>query len=126
MILLEGMQNIGLLVLRLAVAAIFFRHGWAKLKNMKKIGSFMTFIGICETLGSLALIAGFLTELASLGFAVIMLGAIYMKNFKWGVPFSFDKGTGWEFDLLLFAAAILLISSGAGNMSLDAFLGWWP
>ena len=86
----------------------------------------MIFIGTAETLGALALIAGLLAQLAALGFVILMIGTTCMKMFKWHMPFSSEKATGWELDFVLFAAAIILLVSGAGNISLDALLAWWP
>lgn len=80
------------------------------------------FLGIAETLGAAASITGFLTQFAGIGFSLIMFGAIYMKKFKWGVNFTAEDKTGWEFDSLVLAAAIILILFGAGSISLDSFL----
>jgi len=124
--ILSGYENYGLLALRLAVGAIFFVHGTSKLKNWASIPGFFKFLGTCETLGSLATITGFLTQYASMGFSIIMLGAIYKKTREWKMPFTSDKATGWELDLLILASAIVLILFGAGLFSIDALAGFWP
>jgi len=123
--LLPGYQNIALLVLRLAVAAIFFAHGISKIKNWKTVPNFMRFIGVCEVLGTIAVTFGFLTQMAGFGLAIIMAGAIYMKIRKWHVPFS-GQQVGWEFELILFAAALTLALLGAGTISIDAVAGLFP
>ncbi len=110
--------SLGLLALRLAVAAIFFVHGSRKLNG--SMGGFMTFIGVCETLGAVAILLGFLTQWAALGLAIIMLGATYKKIFEWHVPFADMKTTGWELDLIILAACVALITMGAGVYSIDA------
>ncbi|HLC55235.1 MAG TPA: DoxX family membrane protein, partial [Candidatus Nanoarchaeia archaeon] len=51
-------------------------HGVPKLR---KQGGWLL-LGIAETLGGLAVIIGFLTQLAGLGLALTMVGAIYMKT----------------------------------------------
>lgn len=112
-------SNAGLLLLRLAIAAIFLVHGPKKLGNM---ASFMGFIGVCETLGGLAVLFGFLTQLASLGLGIIMMGAIYKKMNAWHVPFAAMDKVGWEFDLMILGGCIALLTLGAGYYSVDALM----
>ncbi len=104
----------GLLFLRIAVAATFLAHGPKKLNG--SMGGFMTFIGVCETLGALAVLLGVLTQWAALGLGIIMCGAIYKKNMEWHVPFAAKDKMGWEFDLMILAACIALLTLGAGSM----------
>jgi putative oxidoreductase len=126
MLIDTNLQNLGLLVLRIAIAAIFLVHGTNKLKKWKQIPGFFRFLGICETLGGLAVLSGFLTQIASIGLAIIMLGALHHKLFKWHIPFTSEQTTGWEFDLLILAGVLALLIFGAGNISIDALIGWWP
>jgi putative oxidoreductase len=126
MALITGFENYGLLVLRLVLGAVFLYHGSHKLSNWKNTPGFFRFLGVAETLGSLAIIAGFLTQLAGIGLAIIMAGAIYKKTREWHVPFSAEQTTGWEFDLILFASAIALVALGAGMISIDALAGFYP
>ncbi len=116
-----------LLVLRLAVGVIFIYHGqqkwglWnAEPSAMMSAGQIylMRFLSVVEPLGGLGLILGSLTQWAALGLALIMLGAIYTKMFVWQIGFA---GTaGWEFDLILLAANLVLLAMGAGALSVDA------
>jgi putative oxidoreductase len=124
MLLMNNIGDVGLLLLRIALGIIFIYHAMPKLKG--KMGAFMLFIGIAEILGGIAVLCGFLTEPAAIGIAVIMLGAIYKKIFEWKTPFSSMEKTGWEYDMILLAAALALLFTGAGNYSVDALLGWWP
>ncbi len=121
----NGLESYGLLILRLALAAVFFYHGTKKLTN-KQIPGFMKFIGTCETLGSIAMITGFLTQIAGIGLSIIMLGALYKKKTEWKIPFSSDSTTGWELDMTLLAVAVALALLGAGAISIDAMAGFWP
>ena len=112
-------NNIGLLVLRLAVAAIFIYHSLPKLKNAKGMAQVMGtsaamvfILGAVEFLSSIGLILGFYTPIAALLLAIVMVGAIYMKIMKWGAPFSAMDKNGWEFDLILLAANIAILLSG--------------
>lgn len=111
--------NEGILIVRLVMGYIFIIHGLPKTSG--KMGSFMAFIGAAETAGALALITGFLTQWASLGIGIIMLGAIYMKIVKWHVPFTAMDKSGWEFDLMILAGCTALLTFGAGTYSADAF-----
>ncbi len=128
---LDRYQDWALLGLRLAVAAVFMYHGhqkWALwgAEPSAQMGEgmlyLMRFLSVVEPLGGLALALGFLTRWAGLGFAIIMLGAIHTKVSVWGIGFASSKGTGWEFDLVLLAAALLLMAAGAGRLALDRVL----
>lgn len=114
-------SEIGLLLLRIAIAAIFIVHGTKKLNG--KQGGFMTFIGVCETLGAIAILFGVLTQLAALGIAIIMLGAMYKKINEWNIPFTAMDKMGWEFDLMILGACITLLTLGAGVYSVDMYIG---
>lgn len=109
----------GVIALRIAIGAIFIAHGTKKLPG--KMGGFMTFIGVCETLGGIAVLLGFMTQWAALGLALIMVGAIYKKIFEWKMPFSSSEKLGWEVDLLIIAGCITLITFGGGPFSADTY-----
>lgn len=119
----------GLLALRIALGAVFIYHGLPKLKHPSAVAAgiglplwFAVLLGLGETLGGLGVLLGFLTELSSLVLAVVMLGALYFKIAKWGMPFSALDKTGWEFDLVLLAAAILLMTMGPGRIAVEAVI----
>jgi len=119
-------NDIGLLILRLAVAVIFIYHSLPKLKNAKGMAQMvgmpagMIFmLGAVELLSSLGLILGFYTQLAALLLAIVMVGAIGMKTMKWGVPFAAMDKTGWEFDLILLAANIAILLGGGGSIGIQ-------
>ena len=116
------LQDSGLLILRVVLAVIFLYHGGAKLFK-KKIPASFRVLGMLEVLGGISILIGFLTELSSIGLSVIMLGAIYLKIFKWKISFSSEKSTGWEFDLVLLTMALALLVLGPGNFSLDFLFG---
>lgn len=116
----------GLLALRLAIGVIFLYHGLTKWQ-MDAASPIMTILKFAEPIGGLALILGVLTQLAALGFVIIMLGAIYMKASGFGqqpldILGSFAGQGGWEFDLVLLAGCVAVFLSGAGRMSLDALM----
>lgn len=118
----------GLLVLRLAIGAVFLYHGTMKWQ-MDGLSPIMTILKFAEPIGGIALILGVLTQLASLGFMIIMLGAIYMKATGFGQqPLDFASSfapasyAGWEFDLVIFAGCVALFFMGAGKVSVDAMI----
>src|SRR5438874_2313002 len=79
-----GKGAVGLLVLRLVMGAAFVLHGWPKVQNpfawMGPKASVPGFLqglaALSEFGGGLALIAGLLTPLASLGIACTMMVAV--------------------------------------------------
>ncbi|MEK6843934.1 MAG: DoxX family protein [Nanoarchaeota archaeon] len=121
MYILNGLEDWGLLALRVFVGLIFLLHGARKLFGTGTPVTFR-FLGLFETIGALAVISGIWVQFTSIGFGIIMLGAIYMKMFKWGVKFSPKEHPGWEFDFLILGVSIALLFLGAGAYSLDAYV----
>lgn len=119
-------NNIGLFILRLAVAIIFIYHAWPKLKNAKVMAQMMGLpagavlaLGLVELVASIGLIIGFYIQLSALLLAIVMVGAIKMKKMKWRVPFAAMDKTGWEFDLILLAASIAILLGGGGTIGIQ-------
>lgn len=119
-------NNIGLLVLRLSVAAIFLYHAMPKLTNAKGMAQMVGMpavmilaLGAVELLSSVGLVIGFYTQLAALLLGIVMVGAIGMKVMKWGAPFAAMDKTGWEFDLILLAANIAILLGGGGTIGIQ-------
>lgn len=97
--------------LRVALAIIFVVHGLPKFKNKGLLTPGGKLQGLVEVLGAAGLILNWYVQLIALVFSVIMLGAIYFKVFKWRIPFKASNNTGWEFDLILLAANLLLLTA---------------
>ncbi len=104
-------------------------------------GGLFDLVGLLELVGGVALILGVLTRVAALLFALEMVGTIYLYLAKLGrfipppemlqqmvagsrrVMRGFIAGVGgWEFDLLILGAALVLLTAGAGSISFDAVL----
>lgn len=128
---LSQYDDAALLIIRAAVGIIFLVHGTAKWQMWKMQPSpqisaamlnIMRLLSITEPLGALALLTGFLTQFAALGYAIIMLGAIFMKIRVWRVGFFVKEGGGWEFDFLILASCLVLIILGGGGWGLDRLI----
>ena len=122
----------GLLALRVAIGAIFIVHGWPKITGGRGMAAAMgggqarpvlvgmiTVQGIVEVGGGVLLILGVLTQLVALAFMIIMVGAIVLKNTQWRTGFMSQQTTGWEFDLVLLAADLVLFLTGAGSIAIQ-------
>jgi putative oxidoreductase len=126
---LHQFSDWALVALRIGVGTSFWVHGrskramWKTAPSEQMPASFLStlrLLSIVEPLGALALFAGFLTQPAAAGCAIIMLGAIRLKAVQMHRGFSADGG--WELDLVLLTAALALVFVGAGAVSLDRVL----
>lgn len=118
-------NDLGLLILRLAIGIIFIYHALPKLMNSKAMAqgmgmssSMIMGLGVVELVSSVGLIFGIYTQLAALLLGIVMIGAIYFKTQKWHVSFFAMDKTGWEFDFILLAANIAVLFTGAGSIGL--------
>src|ERR1700727_2557765 len=131
-------MKIGRLLLRAAVGGFFIGHGTQKLfgwfggpglkaqaEQFDNLGLKPAIVnaaaaGAAETLGGAGLLLGYRTPLASAGIVSVMLTAInrvHLKNGPWA-----HKG-GYEYNVVLAAAALALAESGPGPLSIDALRG---
>lgn len=140
------MNGLGLMALRLALAAVFIAHGTHKLFGLfagPGIGvggpdvtaQFLTTLqlepahilaiatGVVETLGGLLLIVGWLTRFAAPALAVVMGVAIWKVHLPWGFFLNWvgapDRGHGMELNVVLLGGLICLALTGAGDWSID-------
>ena len=111
--------DLSLFFLRMVIGAVFFYHSLPKLKNASMMAqgmgmptAFVFLLGAVECVSAAGLVLGFYVQIASLLLSIVMLGAIYFKVRKWGIPFSAGDKTGWEFDLTLLAANVFLLING--------------
>lgn len=113
--------NLALLLLRLMVALVFVTSGYTHLKDpearSKNIGmskGFTIFLGIAEVAGGLGVAFGVLTQLASFGLILIMLGAIQKKIFSWHTGFWGEKSSGWHYDLMFILMNLVIACTDGG------------
>jgi putative oxidoreductase len=131
-----------LLFQRLVIAAVMVPHGAQKLLgwfgghgfegtmgyftqtlHIPAPVAFLVILG--ESLGALALAAGFLTRLSAFVLASTMVGAIFMGHLDHGFFmnwFGNQAGEGFEYHLLALALLLPLVVLGGGRHSLDSKL----
>src|SRR5438067_8441894 len=82
----------------------------------------MAFIaGLSELGGGLLFAFGLLTPFAALAITIVMLNAIATVHWKKGF---FNSAGGFEYNLLIIAAALAITANGPGRFSLDYVVGW--
>ena len=128
---LDRLQPLALVVMRLALGAIMVSHGYQKVFALHQTASFMHNLGIptwlayvssfTEFLGGLLILAGFFTRVASFAVCIDLVVAIWKAHWHNGLRGS-PAGPGSEFPLAAAAIACALIFFGAGSISLDHIL----
>jgi len=119
--------DLGLLVLRVALAAVLLYHGVPKLMNFSAtVGAFQSmhlpapsltagFALIAEVIGGILLLIGVAVDIAALLVIVDMLGAIALVH--WPNGFDFTKG-GWEHPFTILCMALTLALTGPGRRTI--------
>jgi putative oxidoreductase len=88
--------------------------------------AFLVIMG--ESIGALALSAGFMTRFTAASLGIIMLGAISTVHWPHGFFmnwFGAQAGEGFEYHLLVIGMSLSLMMTGAGNWSVDQVIGKW-
>jgi putative oxidoreductase len=129
-------MDVGLLILRVVVGALFVVHGTQKLfgwfggYGLEGTGGFMGQLryrqpklaafaaGVFESGAGLFLALGFLTPLAGAAILGVMINATVSAKLKAGLI------GGYELDALYAAIGTALAFTGAGAYSVDSALGW--
>jgi putative oxidoreductase len=127
----EKWTDIAPLVLRAALGLVFLMHGYQKVFTMGIAGvsgflgslgfpmpvAFAYILAYGELIGGVLLIAGLLTHWVSKFNIVVALVALLTVHLSKGF---FISDGGFEFILLILAASISLMITGAGKYSADA------
>ena len=122
-----------ILILRLALGLILVAHGWPKIKDLKQNGANFNGMGfkpgmfwgtvaaVLEFFGGIAIIIGLYT----IPFAFLLAGQfVVIIIWKWAKGMPLTGANGWELDLIILAALVVLIALGAGPYAFDRiFLG---
>ena len=138
--LLETEGRYSLLVLRLGLAAVMFPHGAQKalgwfggpgfagslkfFTETMQVPVVLAYLVIAaEALGSLGLVLGLFTRVAALGIGAVMAGAVVMVHMPNGFFMNWSNvasaGEGFEYHILAFTMALVLMLAGGGSWSLD-------
>jgi len=123
---LNSLQPLGLLLLRLSLALIFFSHGYPKVAHsapgMQAFfvdhglpGYFVYISGVLEVFGAMLLVLGLFTRGAALLLAIEMAVAIWKVHTAGG----YLAVHNYEFPLTMLAGSFALATVGAGRLSLD-------
>jgi uncharacterized membrane protein YphA (DoxX/SURF4 family) len=113
--------------LRIITAAIFYVAGYYKFPYWSNppegVSAFMLFttrlLSIAEPLGATAVLFGYLTRWAAAGLVIVMIGAIFILQFDYGIGFVRPTSAGWNFPLAVLAGCLILAAFGAGKWSID-------
>jgi putative oxidoreductase len=123
--------DVGLLILRLVLGLTMAAHGYNKFfggGRIKGTAGWFESIGMkpgvfharvaatTELSAGLGLAAGLLTPVTAAGFVALMLVAAWTVHRHNGF---FIVKEGWEYNLVLAAAAVAVATLGAGKLSLD-------
>lgn len=116
--------DLPLLLMRLVVGFVFVVAVRNKLKD---IAAFAEHNGlpvpvaraltVAEAAGAIGLILGVLTQLSALVIALTMLGSMSFHIFRWKSPYWAASG-GWEYDLMIFSMAAVILTTGGGGIAL--------
>jgi putative oxidoreductase len=137
--LMQTDEDVGMLLVRLALGIVMFPHGAQKLlgwfggngfsgtmqfftSQMGLPSVVVALIIIAEFFGALGLIFGFLGRLAALGILAVMLGAIFMVHLPNGFFMNWygsQQGEGYEYHLLAIGMALAILIKGSGSLSVD-------
>jgi putative oxidoreductase len=117
--------------LRTSVGIIFILHGFGKFTN-PGFGGWIASMGIpaemqipialAEFVPGILLLIGILTRISGTILSIVMLGAIFLVK---GASNLTGDG-GYEFDLILLAASLLIIVSGPGKVSISHLIKKTP
>ena len=124
-----------LLILRLAVAAVFIAHGWgdvmdagvsSNVENYRGAGipwpEFSApFAGYIQLFGGIALFVGILSRPISAGLVVVMAGALIWVHRGESLVMGQD-GSGSGFAFVMGVASLALLLTGPGRFSLDGII----
>lgn len=115
--------DVGLLLIRFGLAAVFIVHGLLKFGDLDMTAGFFASLGLpafmayvvaaVETLGGLAMLLGYKARIAGYLLAVVMAVAIILVK----APVGFVGG--YEFDLMLLLASLGIALAGSGRYALE-------
>lgn len=125
-------SEIGNVILRVVLGLTFFIHGLTKFQggitnivgyfDSLGIPGFMAYVvAVIELVGGIVIILGLGTQIVSILFAFIMVGAIFTAKLSLGFLGN-GQMAGYELDLLLLAISIYFIFANKSRFSLDQII----
>ena len=135
-------DNAGLTLIRVVLGAVILPHGLQKTFGLfggygweGTMGFFTGQMGIpaalavlailAESIGAVALMAGFLGRVAALGIIGVMVGAVTTVHANVGFFMNWNgtqAGEGFEYHLLAVAMGVLIVWKGSGAYSVDRMI----
>ena len=119
---MKSNNDLALLLIRVGLALVFLAHGGAKLSGMETTITFFATLGLpaffaylitgIELVGGFFMLIGFGTGWTGVALAATMVGSITLVKINKGFL------GGYEFDLMLFLAAIAISLAGAGEYTI--------
>lgn len=127
--ILDRLQPLGLLGMRIALGAVMIVHGYPKVTGIHGVEKFFGAIGLpwwsaylsagAEFFGGILIIIGLLTRPVALALLIDMIVAIDKVHWKNGLA-----GQGnYQLPMTLAAISLALLFFGAGPIALDAVIG---
>jgi putative oxidoreductase len=125
-------NEIGALILRITLGAIFFIHGVVKFQggientagwfeSLGLPGGMAYGVALLEIIGGILLIIGLATRLVSALFALLMIGATVKVKLAIGFLGN-GQMAGYELDLAFLAIAVYLVINGSKLFSLSKLI----
>jgi putative oxidoreductase len=122
---LAQFTDVALVLMRIMVGLIFADSGYEDLKHpgsrATSLGlskDFTLFLGVAELLGGIAIIIGFLSQLAAIGLILIMGGALQKKIAVWKTGFWGKTSDGWYYELTIVSMLLVILCTGGGRFVL--------
>jgi putative oxidoreductase len=131
--------DVGLLLMRLVLGAIFAAHGAQKVfgwfggpgldgfarilaeQGFEQTDVLSAAVGFAEVVGGLLVVLGVFTPLAAAGLLGVMINAIWLK---WHSGLFVETG-GFELELALAALAAGIVLTGPGRVAMDNGRAWF-
>jgi len=125
----DSKADLGILFIRIALAAVFIAHGWSKFAKLEGTVDFFNSLGLApwlaylvaffELVGGIAMLTGFEVHLFAVPLAAIMIAAITLVKFPKGGFLASE----YEFTLLM--ASLSMIFLGSGKYGIGCFCVKW-
>jgi putative oxidoreductase len=130
---MNALENIGNLVGRIALAALFLPAGLNKLAAIEGTSGYFSSLGLpivavlvwlviaIEVLGGIAILIGYQTRLVAIGLAIFTLLASIVGHAFWAVPADavFIQQLLFFKNVAVVGGLLVLASAGAGSISID-------